>query len=294
MKSYFAKLADRATLANVPAASAVFATRMSDPFEDTSRQQIGQPPAEASARIRSAPEPRGLVLSPPVEDSTIETKRPLVETHKRTPAKPATEAPTLQPKQSQENFPSERIVEHDLPREPQSLTDLPREPFADNEKSRVAALTPRQAAELRVLHSKEDPRQESEARTKSSDERIPELEREHAVMLRKADAFMNHLLNVQPQRAAGSENELTDESSPTPISRVEREPPNRLEPVARLAPVAAQESDGPSLVIGKLTVEVTPSNSVPPAPQPQRIVVRGLRNRGSGVPTGRRFGLGQF
>ena len=294
MKSYFAKLADRATLANVPAASAVYAPRVSDPFEDSSGQQTQLPPLGKSTRAQSAPEPVGFASSLPVDDSRIETKRPLVETHKRISPEPATEAPTLQPKQPRENLPSERIVKDVSPREPQSLTDLPRETVADSEKSRVALLTPRQASELRVLHSKEDTRKESEARTKSSDERISELEREHAVMLRKADVFMNHPLDVQPQRAAGSENQLTNENSPAPISLVEREPPNRLEPVQRLPPAAAQESDGPSLVIGKLTVEVTPSTPAPPAPQPQRIVVRGLRNRGSGVPTGRRFGLGQF
>jgi len=294
MKSYFAKLADRATLANVPATSAASAPRVSDPFEDSSHQQTQLAPVEQSTRAQSAPEPGGFALSPPVDDSRIETGWPLVETHKRTPSESATEALTLHPKQPQESLPSERAVKDVSPREPQSLTDLPRETIADTDSLRVAALARTQVPELSVPHLREDTREESEARNKLSDERISELGREHAVLLRKADTFMNNLLDVRPQRVTENENKVTNETSPTSISRVEREPINRLEPAQRVPPTTAPESDGPSLVIGKLTVEVTPTTPAPPAPQPQRIVVRGSRSRGSGVPTGRRFGLGQF
>jgi len=293
MKSYFAKLADRATLANVPAASAVYAPRVSDPFEDSSHQQPQLPPFAKSTRPQSAPEPAGFALTPPVDNSRIEAKRPLVETHNRISSEPGTEAPPLQPKQPPENLLSEHTVKNISSREPQSLTDPRREIIADTDSSRVAALTPTQAPGLSVPHSKEDTREESETRTKSPDERISEFQREHAVLLRKADAFMNNLLDVQPQRVTENENKVTNETSPPSISRVERDPVNRLEPVQRLPPTSAPDSDGPSLVIGKLTVEVTPTPPAAP-PQPPRIVVRGSRSRGSGVPTGRRFGLGQF
>src|SRR5881397_1904705 len=110
MKSYFAKLADRATVANVPAPSAVYAPRVSDPFENSSPQQTQLAPLEMSKRIQSAPEPGGLVPSAPVDDSRIERTRPMVETHKRTLPEPATEAPTLPTQQLQESRISERTV----------------------------------------------------------------------------------------------------------------------------------------------------------------------------------------
>src|SRR5438046_8733028 len=103
MKSHFTKLADRATLANVPAASAVYAPRVSDPFEDSSHQQPQLPPFAKSTRPQSAPEPAGFALTPPVDNSRIEAKRPLVETHNRISSAPGTEATPLQPNQPREN-----------------------------------------------------------------------------------------------------------------------------------------------------------------------------------------------
>jgi len=62
MKSYFAKLADRATQASIPASSAVHATKVSDPFADTALLQSPSPPPEPAESTRVT---RGFDPSPP-------------------------------------------------------------------------------------------------------------------------------------------------------------------------------------------------------------------------------------
>lgn len=293
MKSYFAKLADRATVANVPAPSAVYAPRVSDPFEDSSPQQTQLPPLEKRKRIHSALEPGGLVLSPPADDSRIERTRPIVETHKRAPSEPATEVPTLPAQQLRENRVSERTVRAVSPLESPSTISTARETVAETDASRVAELTPNEAPELSPFRSKEQTSKESDDDNTSSDERISELEREQALLLRKADAFMSSVLDAQ-RPAEKNQSKVTSETLPRAITRDEAEPISRLEPVQRLPPTPAQVSDGPSLVIGKLTVEVISPTPSPAPPQPQRIIVRGSRSRGGSVISARRFGLGQF
>ena len=290
MKSYFAKLADRATLANVPARSAVYAPRVSDPFENSSQPPTQLPPPEKSRRTEFAREPVGLV-SAPLEDSQTKRGRPLVETHKRTTSDPTPETPPLQPLQLPDSLVSERTVRGVTP-EPRSFTAQPQETVGKREVSRVEVLTPTEAPEASVFHAPAQTPKDSDAAL--NDERIAELKRDQAVLQRRADFFMSSLLDAHRQPADKSETKVVDASSPTSITRTEPDPISRLEPVQRLPRVTAQDSDGPSLVIGKLTVEVTPPTPPPAPAQPQRVVVRGFRGRGSGVTSGRRFGLGQF
>ena len=288
MKSYFAKLADRATLANVPAVSAVYAPRVSDPFESDSPQQIQRPPEQNSQRVQPAPDAPGVVVSSPLEDAQTDRMRPVVETQRHTSELP-TEVQTLQPKPTADLQVSERgIKEESSVESPRSETpkeDATRETEAPN----GLTLVPREAPELSELAAKESP---TEAHSETTDKRIGDLEREQAVLLRKADVFMSNLLDAR--REPTPKNEINDnEDVSTPISTIEREPVNRLAPVQRMPPTT-QESEGPSLVIGKLTVEVTPSTSTSAVAPPQRTIVRGSRSRGFGAHSSRRFGLGQF
>jgi hypothetical protein len=290
MKSYFAKLADRVTHVNAPAPSAVYAPRMSDPFEDSSLQKAQPLLMEKSARSIFTPEP-DLELSAPERDSKTERTGSMVETHQRTISEQPTETPTLKTKSLQESLVNDRITEVE-PLASKSLIAPPVETDPELETAKVEQLTPRESPESRVFSSKEQTSNETVTK-QSADERISEIEREQSVLLRKADAFMSRLLDIQ-RPAAENENKVTSETPRSEIRSVESQQVNRLEPAQRLPPPTPHESDGPSLIIGRLTIEVTPPSSPTPPPQPQRIIVRGSRGRESGMTSSRRFGLGQF
>ena len=289
MKSYFAKLADRATLANVPAVSAVYAPRVSDPFESDSPQQIQRPPEQNSQRVQPVPDAPGVVLSSPPEDAQTDRIRPVVETHKR-PSELPSEVQTLQPKPQDDLHVSERGIKEESSVESQRSATSKEAATQETESPKALTLVPREAPELSELATKESL---PEDRTEIADNRIADIEREQAALLRKADMFMSNLLEAR--REPTSKNETNDnEKASTPISRIEREPVNRLEPVQRIPPPTTPEAEGPSLVIGKLTVEVTPSTPTAAVAPPQRTIVRGSRSRGFGANSSRRFGLGQF
>ena len=289
MKSYFSKLADRATLANVPAVSAVYAPRVSDPFESESPQQIQPPPEQNSRRVQSVPDAPGVVLSAPLEDAQTDRMRPVVEKQKHTSELP-TEVQTLQPKPQDDLHVNERRLTEESSVESQRSATSKEDATRETESPGALTLVPREAPELSELATKESlPEDGSEI----TDNRIADIEREQAVLLRKADMFMSNLL--EPRREPTPKNEIKDNAeASTPITRIEKEPVNRLEPVKRMPPSTTQEAEGPSLVIGKLTVEVTPSTPTAAVAPPQRTIVRGSRSRGFGANSSRRFGLGQF
>src|SRR5678816_2321638 len=147
MKSYFAKLADRATLANVPAVSAVYAPRVSDPFDSESPQQIHRPPEQNSQRIKPVPDAPGVVLSSTSEEAQTDRVRPVVETHKQISELP-TEVQTLQPKPQDDVHVSERRIKEEssvtTPRSEATKGDA----TLETEAPTVLTLVPREAPEL--------------------------------------------------------------------------------------------------------------------------------------------------
>jgi hypothetical protein len=132
----------------------------------------------------------------------------------------------------------------------------------------------------------------SEAQSAAFKESLDEMRDEQAVLLHKADTFMEQLFANRAQPVIKPENE--DESEPSFVVRNKTE-----EPAARLSPPTpaprAPEpvEDRPGLVIGQLTVEVVPPQP-PPAPPAPVIVVRSGGGNRSSVLSSRRFGLGQF
>src|SRR5215510_13281042 len=107
MKSYFAKLADRATLPNVSAASTASAPKLSDPFESQVPDETQLPSLIKTKRAHNEPEQRAV----------SKRSRPAETTNARvSPVKPPehraheelTETVTLEPRTTPETREPER------------------------------------------------------------------------------------------------------------------------------------------------------------------------------------------
>jgi hypothetical protein len=289
MKSYFAKLADRATLANVPAPSSAYAPHVPDPFAEASPEQSQLPPLNTRHPQKTFHDGEGFALSPPVDRSRAEQIAITTE-HKRDSSETPAELLDLVPKQS------EQIVRYTLePKESQS-TEPPRDQA--HVEDRVIA---REVREVMTLLPNEVPQVPPPSNKDSSHEDQPSAEKpestinsrvDEALLLRKADLFMGRLLDGTREKLTKVDDERAEFSQP--ITKMTQEPVGRLEPVQKSSPTPVHEPDGPSLVIGKLTVEIAPPTPPPVSPQPQRTIVRGPRGRGTGFMSNHRFGLGQF
>jgi hypothetical protein len=120
------------------------------------------------------------------------------------------------------------------------------------------------------------------------------MEDEQSSLLRKADDFMQRLTEHlrAPQSASEEIVEAGSQSQATIAPRQDAAP--RLLPARSGEPIPERESARPSLVIGKLTVEILPPAPPSIAPLQQVVVVRDVQRGGSGIHSSRRFGLGQF
>ena len=290
MKSYFAKLADRATLANVTASSSAYAPRVSDPFEEVSPEQTKLPPPTQSQQHTKFQESRGFAVGPPTDIPAKEPLKSELETRVTNTAETPTEVETLQPRS-----PQQIVIPKSEPTEVDTNALRPEPRQVDREAKRettdeVVSLVPNSVAGTFPVATKESSTGEEE-RSPERDSLI-DLAREQALLLHKADLFMSSLL--EGNRDKNIEEEV-DHDEPAPQSLIpDKEPPSRIEPLQRTTPSPVQEANGPSLVIGKLTVEIAPPTPPPAVSQPHRIVVRGSRGRATGVMSSRRFGLGQF
>lgn len=297
MKSYFAKLADRATLANVPAASPVSAARAGDPFDEpplaephtTSVDKPSLPAQVPGRRVSEAKPPKTASdsLRPPEIPSEVTGTQP-----------PLTATTLLPADQTQQSAIEPRSGERDR--------------SDDFTESKVTALEPgKPEANLETAVEKKPapPAQPPLAQAKSVDDRattaptdeaplsenrLAQLEREQATLLHKADVFMDHILERRKAAQTKPAADPPPGSRETTPAHPQPQTTSVLQPTPQPLPRIEQDSERPSLVIGKLTVEVTPPAPAPvPAPAPI-VVVRGAGSRGSGVPSGRRFGLNQF
>jgi hypothetical protein len=288
MKSYFAKLAARATLTNVTATAAVNATDVADPFEQTSLSQPLSATAEALKSDRSGNEPEKVhqqseVFTTPAPDSW-------------------NHATTLLPK-----LPSALSLAE---RTSNSLSDIPRSKTAGVE--RQTEQTERQTTEsgsrgealpqltpsvaISLPHS---PMTSDEAgnppvnETDDNQAQLADLQREQTMLLRKADVFMERLFDRRSQSEVKEEIDSRNESRSTVRTNAEPDQVPRLQP-SPPAPREPEPDDRPSLVIGSLTVEVVPQAPPPVTPEREVVIVQAARNVGSPVPSSRRFGLAQF
>jgi hypothetical protein len=276
MKSYFAKLAARATLANAPVPPPATAPEPFDPFADMSvpDNAISTPasvvrdiPTNQLASPDSARFPLEHVTKvlPPVEsDSTFIAP---VETTVAPPLIPSLErGPTSQFQQpASQQQPASEVV----PRT-ESVSVVPPTHFEEHDDSEAE-------------------------RTRNADVGLMEIERAQTLLLRRADAFMESMLKHRQRSASReSEDERKDpETEPSPQPVVERR--TVLQPVRHMQEVHDSDEGRPSLVIGKLTVEVVPpAVTLPPVPAPRTVVVvRRDSNDRAAMVSSQRFGLGQ-
>ena len=289
MKSYFAKLAARATLANVPAPSPATTANPHDPFADSSTI------IEPSSRTAIARE----TLESDRVGTTSASVSPMNDTHTSQPEIVKSDVrfePNALPASS----------EHELTIEPKSVSKTFEKPVAAAQHDREQARSENSISNTTMEHVLQPPLVPAGTQTSTNDARressqpeinapLVEDDREQAVLLQKADAFMAALLDRRAEESS-TRDQNQQITEPPQKQEIVREPaPARLQP----APVAARPiesaDESPSLVIGKLTVEVLPPPPPPIAPSRQVIVVRGDRNaRTHAIRSSQRFGLGQF
>ena len=105
---------------------------------------------------------------------------------------------------------------------------------------------------------------------------------------------MNVLFDRGPEAKTLDANNDQERTAPAVKREIVREPSSRLQPVAKPHQLPELPAEQPSLVIGKLTVEVMPTPR-PVAPSRRVVVVRGGdSSRRQSIHSSQRFGLGQF
>jgi hypothetical protein len=304
MKSYFAKLAARATLANVTTTAAVNSTKLADPFEQTSLPQPPSAAAEVGKSNRSVDETSSFPLSPPIPSSPgSEQVRPRSEGSTTPVPESLHHATTLLPTPPSAFSSAEHTLNSQLDIPRSKATEAGRETKqiekqtteSGTRSETLPSLTPLVA--LSPTHSPTTSDESGNATVNKTDDnhaQLAELQREPSMLLRKADLFMEGLFDRRSQSNVNEEIDSSNESRSTLRPNAEPDQIPRLHPIRASERPFEQGSDQPSLVIGKLTVEVVPPAPAPPTPQQQVVVVRGTRGGRSGVPSSRRFGLGQF
>lgn len=292
MKSYFAKLAARATLANAPPPPST-TKPTPDPFENVSAPDTPSPTVSVSSRPvdrssktdRSEPSAKINNTSPSdttgadmgVESETLRPKLP----------PPVVRADYVQSVSENTSEAEERRNKSET--QPHSLRLEFEETTAFEPAQEESILKPRAASVVPAEEKKSDTTD-----ALSTVERLEEIQSEQVALLRKADAFMNGLYDRGPDAKTTEANRDQERPAPVVKREVVREPSSRLQPVAKPHQLPELPAEQPSLVIGKLTVEVVPTP--PPVARPRQVVVvrGGESSRRSSIHSSQRFGLGQF
>lgn len=295
MKSYFAKLAARATVANIPVAPSRFPGGP-DPFEAVAPEFVRSPPTipQPSGVRADAAQPNSrqpvlktespisgdvVTIDPRRSDDRETTFQPLRRVQQPT----ETPSATVQIPSAQETVSAP--TENPSLRHEQQPTQL-----IPSENEITTPLSPKFSADLPESEATREPR------SPGTDAQLEEIQREQSVLLRKADAFMSALLERRSKTTDSSiERQADFERPPSKAESPHPEIPARLQPPAPIVSARDDRSDQPSLVIGKLTVEVMPPPAPPVAPSRQVVIVREGRSvRGAARNSIKRFGLGQF
>jgi hypothetical protein len=291
MKSYFAKLAARATLANAPPPPST-SKPTPDPFENVSTPDL--PPPTVS--INSGPVDRLLETDRAEPPGKINNTSPSNPTDADTRIESETFRPTLTPPVARADYVqsvSDNTAEVEERRtksetQPQGLRLEFEERTAFEPVQEESTLKPR-ASVVPTEVKKSDKTDEL-----NTVERLEEIQSEQAALLRKADTFMNVLFDRGTDAKTTEANKDQERAAPSVKREIVREPSSRLQPVVKPHQLPEIPAEQPSLVIGKLTVEVMPAPQ-PVAPTRQVVVVRGGESsRRSSIHSSQRFGLGQF
>ena len=182
------------------------------------------------------------------------------------------------------------------PRE--SQPGAPADPVSGDPASNAMSLSrlqaPAEAPALSTTNKSDEGSTLRSGDTDHSEARLAEIQNEHSLLLRKADAFMEQLFHRRSRSASVAEIDSSTELKTMSRQVIEPDQNPRLQPRPVNTRTFEQEADQPSLVIGNLTIEVTTPAPAPAAPRPPLVVVRGSGRSRNGVPSSRRFGLGQF
>ncbi len=276
MKSYFARLADRAI--DMPAPAAAGAGKVADPFDVVAPPEPAQPSSDDAARMRSSvsalvaeSEAAPMPVRKPAEPPTLATRSD-TETPPREDTVQSGAAP-LPPPIDESRAPTRPRV----PAEPISTDNALSPPM-----SRADLLPPQPAAIGETNRAGTEP-----ARLAPVEER-----RDESGRLRKADQFMQQVLD-RPQARLPEADAVTADP-PAAELRPPPDPVLRLQPMEAAPRTVEAPLEPPALVIGTITVEVVPPAPVLPAPRPQVVVIRGASAERPRVRSSRRFGLGQW
>jgi|SRR5215213_1151845 len=289
MKSYFAKLAVRATLPNAPPAPSR-AVPMDDPFENVSVG--GTPPATENVSLSAGPKS---------QSSEVGRVQSAVRTEEIVFPRGRDREVTLE---------SDSYVQPVTPRTPNiSANNDVRERARETERAEQE--TPKQSPVLKLESTQSARQQVNEDETPASvalvipaesrepvtshsaDHTVNNTSAEQIFSLKRADEFMNALFARRTAPPAIESNQEKQQPAPAPRIVTARESTSRLQPAAQPRQPPEPPPEQPSLVIGKLTVEVVPSPAV--TPRREVVVVRaGSNSRPGPIHSSQRFGLGQF
>jgi hypothetical protein len=293
MKSYFATLAARATLANVPVSSPAPTPNLQDPFDDTAAVVSTSSPQNVVPDSRTADRhvETSFNQTPPMKESDT-SQVGTVTSDLRFEATTQTQSTVVQ-EQTLERSESRIADQPDLlsQRDRQETRPEVRSAVEKSKQVLEPMIAPREAQPTESTEKKEtNAKSESEVDSTSA-----ENERQQSVLLQKADTFMKALFERRSEERPDRES-AHEASEPAALDeRVRDHAFARLEPAPAVARPSESSDESPSLVIGKLTVEVMPPPPPPIAPARQVIVVRGDRGaRSHSIRSSQRFGLGQF
>lgn len=299
--SYFAKLAARATLAKPSGASLISPNRKAelvDPF--AASEQLQDRLASNPVPSSSSPGARAERPGSRRDDETASRSRNVARQRAEDsqPFAPNLKPPVSQPvtKVTAPVEPVVRTVETTSER-PSKTRTRKRQRDTDDQPSRdrVVKVKPQSSDSALQISRTEKARPSRDQESKSENqiaETLADLGAEQMRLQHQADMFMHGLLT----RRTEVTEERTEVNEPEVLKpSLARDEFPRLQP-PKTAAAPEREPEQPSLVIGKLTVEVTPTSPAPAvaAPSSRLVVVRGTRGGRTGIPSGRRFGLGQF
>jgi hypothetical protein len=287
MKNYFGRLVARAAPQRDSTPAARERTKVHDPFEQVAATEMPGPFPETAREMMSS----AMATTSPVAHGPATEKRAL---------------PAVQPAPAVTTADSGRLWQSELSALPTPEQARDSLALTASKRSEPAeTTTPKLIHPVRTAAARSPPHDLKPAETQRADlpgehdpdQPFADAQREQAILLRKADAFMTELFEERARFQSGRNLEEESESHQAESLRPLSQPIENSRLKAAQAAEATREPDAeqPSLVIGRLTVEVAPSVPPPATPRAPIVVVRSPAHTAKGVlPSSRRFGLSQF
>jgi hypothetical protein len=302
MTGYFAKLAARATQLAVKAPVGMPSRKVYNPFEDSAPAPGPLPSTEHAENEPMTRENEGFAQSLRSRTVQAESRPRRSQTFEQQKPEAGDDSARPRPSTAVQIEPFQRVLDSnpggEEPHPSRPLSTTRQETTSPQaHPSRVGLLDQDQPPESTTVRATpkrpNEGTQHREAEQPSKDEQPIQME-EQSILLSKADDFMRRLTEHWRAPETASRDGFEGGSERIPTTAPHRDESPRLHPTRAGEQVAERESPRPSLVIGKLTVEVLPPAPPSTASGQKVVVVRGARRGGSNILSSRRFGLGQF